>query len=60
MVVMAKYIQFKKRVFRLKKEARAWAEKQKEDSKLGDLALKIETNYIPSSGMWEAILFKKE
>lgn len=57
---MAKYIQFKKRTFRLKKEARAWAEKQKEDSKLGGSMLKIETNYVPSSGMWEAILFKKE
>ena len=57
---MAKYIQFKKRTFRLKKEARAWAEKQKEDSKLGGSMLKIETNYISSSGLWEAILFKKE
>lgn len=57
---MARYMPFKKRTFRLKKEARAWAEKQKKESKGAGVALKIETNYLPNDGMWEAIVLRKE
>lgn len=56
---MAKYTDFKKRRFPLKKEARAWAVKIKKEWSTAGQILKIETNYISSTGEWEGVVLRK-
>lgn len=54
---MANYTEFKTKEFDLKKDARAWAEKIKKQN-VGQ-KMKIETNYIASTGRWEAVVLRK-
>lgn len=57
---MAKYIEFKTKKFKLKKDARAWAEKIKKDNAGSGSTMKIETNYINATEEWEGIVLRKE
>ncbi len=56
---MAKYLLFKSKRFKLKKEAVEWTKKIKKASP--GLGLKIETNYHASEPMpWEGVVLKRE
>lgn len=55
---MAKYVKFKSKSFRLKKEAVEWTKKTKKSSP--GMGLKIETNYNAGEPFpWEGIILKK-
>lgn len=57
---MASYQKFKTKVFDLKKDARAWAEKIKKANKGSGQTMKIETNYLADTAKWEAIIMVKQ
>lgn len=57
---MASYQKFKTKVFDLKKDARAWAEKIKKANKGSGSTMKIETNYLTDTAKWEAIVLIKQ
>lgn len=57
---MAKYTKYKTKSFPLKKDAVAWAKKEKRNFK-GVKNMKIETNFNPDQpNPWEAIVLMKE
>lgn len=57
---MAKYTKYKTKAFTLKKDAMAWAKKEKKAYK-GVKNMKIETNFNPDQpNPWEAIVLMKE
>lgn len=58
---MAKYIEYKTKKFPLKKDAIAWAKKEKKAFK-GAKVMKIETNFHANEPVqpWEAIVLMKE
>jgi hypothetical protein len=56
---MAEYVVFKKKKFKLKKEATAWTKKTKASSP--GMGLKIETNYNAGEPMpWEGVILKRK
>lgn len=54
-----KYTLVKDRVFRLEKEARAWASEQKKKLGAAGKKYKIDINYLSDTEQWEAELFMK-
>lgn len=56
---LANYVEFKTKDFKLKSEARAWAEGIKADYKAAGIQLKIETNYLPAENRWEGVVLRK-
>lgn len=56
---MTEYILYKKKEFKLQKEAREWLQKEKK-SYGGTKPVRIETNYNPSNPLpWEGAVFLK-
>jgi hypothetical protein len=57
---MAKYVEYKKRRFPLRKEANDWA--QSEKSRVNEvMKIKIDINYHPNQELpWEAVLLARD
>ena len=53
---MAKYQEFKRKTFKLQKEAVAWTKKIKKDNKGSGQTMKIETNYLSDTNRWEGLV----
>lgn len=57
---MAKYVEYKTKKFPLKKDAMAWAKKEKKAYQ-GVKTMKIETNFNANDPQpWEAVVLMKE
>lgn len=56
---MARYTEFKRKVFDLKKDARDWASKIKKQNAGSGMTMKIETNYLSKDGRWEGVVLQR-
>ncbi len=54
---MAQYQQFKRKTFDLEKDAITWAKKIKKQN--AGRPMKIDTNYLESTGKWEGVVLVK-
>lgn len=55
-----KYTEYKKRSFKLRKDAAAWAKAEKERV-AGSMTLKVDINFLPNQELaYEAVLLVKE
>lgn len=54
------YIEFKKKPFRLEKDAIAWTKKMKKEYAMANITLKIETNYSEIDNSWIGIVYVKQ
>jgi len=60
MAVMAQYQPFKKKSFKLKKEARGWLNDFKKKNTTDMDKYKVETNYLANNpNPWEAVILKR-
>lgn len=56
---MARYSKVDSRTFQTEKEATAWTKKQKADRKAGGMNIKIETDYLEETGLWDGVVYLK-
>lgn len=55
-----KYTEYKKRAFKLRKDAAAWSKAEKERV-AGSMTLKVDINFLPNQELaYEAVLLVKE
>jgi hypothetical protein len=56
---MAQYTEYKSRRFVLEKDAIKWSKGIKKELTTGGFKAKVETNFLSSTGQWEAVVYRK-